>query len=245
MLCEYTLYLGWVDVQAPGDDQVALSVAEGYESVRVDAGEVARAIPTAVCECLLRRGVIPPVALHHVVAAYQQLTHVPGWNLRAIVADNPQIDASCRAPGAREDALVIASAVVRRSQEGNGMRRFAGAVHLSEDRPEMLDRASKQRRRDRRAAEGDLLHGRHRSDDARAGFEKALEHCRDKKRMGPTLSLDERRERLRVELAEDNVRAAHRQDSYELRAASVRQRSGVHEDAAVVEPELRREHIHC
>src|SRR6185437_638820 len=90
VLVEHLLDLARVDVVAAADDQLLLAVHDVEVAVLIDAAHVAGVQP-AVDDRLGRRLRPLPVALHHVVAADDDLAHLALGHLVAVVVDHPHL----------------------------------------------------------------------------------------------------------------------------------------------------------
>src|SRR5918997_5477275 len=106
VLVEDLLDLARVDVVAAADDQLLLADHDEEVAVLVDLGHVARVEPAVVHD--LVRGVLAvPVALHDVVALYDDLADLALRDIVAVVVDDLHLDALDRGADGADLALLV------------------------------------------------------------------------------------------------------------------------------------------
>src|SRR5690349_19548165 len=92
MLVDDLLHLARVDVVAAADDQLLLTVDDEEATVLVDPADVARVEPPVRVDRRLRRVRTVPVALHDVVPADRDLTHLVARHVTPLVVDELHLD---------------------------------------------------------------------------------------------------------------------------------------------------------
>ena len=77
---QHVLHLGGIDVLAPGHDHVLDPVVDVEVAVGVEVADVAGTEPPVLVDRLARRLRVVPVALHHLLAAHEDLPRDFGFD---------------------------------------------------------------------------------------------------------------------------------------------------------------------
>src|SRR6516162_11315249 len=131
VLGQHTLNLGGIDVLSTANDHVLDAVGHVYVAVAVDVAAIARAVP-AVGRDRSGGGVgLAPVAPHHLLAAYPDLTGLAG---RHGLAGSGVADLDFHAvdglAGRNQPVRDCGVLVVLRAQNGDHATLLGHAVHL-------------------------------------------------------------------------------------------------------------------
>ena len=138
---------GWAD-HAPVDHCDVHGAAEDVEiAVRIDAAEIARAVPAVLKGCRFQIGAVA-VALRHGRRANFDTASLAGNSDRAVVAAEPHLDVGEDAPGGMKTLAVGRVRLGRREDADEAL--FAGAIGVHDPGPEAPVSAEAKRRRRRR-----------------------------------------------------------------------------------------------
>src|SRR5581483_7794646 len=100
MCCDHSLDFGRVDVEAAGDDEISLAVAEADVAVFVHAGQIAAAIPAFFCEGVGCRFGAVPVSTHQVCGVHEELSDLAWSDVCLLAVDCSDIYSRGSTPGA-------------------------------------------------------------------------------------------------------------------------------------------------